>query len=140
MNIDSKKTSSNSFKVITLVVIAIIVIITAIAFIHPWYKVWSQEMENKAELAKTEQNINKAKANLEIEKLNAQAEIEKAKGAATAISLEKENITPSYIQYLWVKELGKGRNKTIIYIPTETNLPILESTRNTEFKIGNDDF
>lgn len=111
----------------------IVLLIIAMAFIRPWYNVWSQEMEGKAEFAKAEQNrkikIEEAKANLEAEKLNAQAEIERAKGAAEAIRIENGSITPTYIQYLWVRQQGDLNNKTVIYVPTETNLPILESTR-----------
>lgn len=87
----------------------------------------------KAEFAKAEQNrkikIEEAKANLEAEKLNAQAEIERAKGAAEAIPIENGSITPTYIQYLWVRQQSDLSDKTVIYVPTETNLPILESTR-----------
>ncbi len=90
-------------------------------------------MEGKAEFAKAEQNrkikIEEARANLEAEKLNAQAEIERAKGAAEAIRIENGSITPTYIQYLWVRQQADLNNKTVIYVPTETNLPILESTR-----------
>ena len=114
-------------------VAGIVVLIVALAFIRPWYNVWSQEMEGKAEFAKAEQNrkikIEEAKANLEAEKLNAQAEIERAKGAAEAIRIENGSITPTYIQYLWVRQQSDLSNKTVIYVPTETNLPILESTR-----------
>jgi len=111
----------------------IIILVVSMAFIRPWYNVWSQEMEGKAEFAKAEQNrkikIEEAKANLEAEKLNAQAEIERAKGAAEAIRIENGSITPTYIQYLWVRQQSDLSNKTVIYVPTETNLPILESTR-----------
>jgi hypothetical protein len=111
----------------------LVILIIAMAFIKPWYNVWSQEMEGKAEFAKAEQNrkikIEEAKANLEAEKLNAQAEVERAKGAAEAIRIENGSITPAYIQYLWVRQQSDLSNKTVIYIPTETNLPILESTR-----------
>lgn len=114
-------------------VVGLIVFIVAMAFIKPWYNVWSQEMEGKAEFAKAEQNrkikIEEARANLEAEKLNAQAEIERAKGAAEAIRIENGSITPTYIQYLWVRQQSDLSNKTVIYVPTETNLPILESTR-----------
>lgn len=114
-------------------VAGILILIVAMAFIRPWYNVWSQEMEGKAEFAKAEQNrkikIEEAKANLEAEKLNAQAEIERAKGAAEAIRIENGSITPTYIQYLWVRQQSDLSNKTVIYVPTETNLPILESTR-----------
>ena len=82
-----------------------------------------------SEFAKAEQNrkikIEEARANLEAEKLNAQAEIERAKGAAEAIKIENGSITPTYIQYLWVRQQSDLSNKTVIYIPTETNLPLL---------------
>ena len=111
----------------------ILVVVISMAFIRPWYNVWLQEMEGKAEFAKAEQNrkikIEEARANLEAEKLNAQAEIERAKGAAEAIKIENGSITPTYIQYLWVRQQSDLSNKTVIYIPTETNLPLLESTR-----------
>ncbi len=120
-------------KTIVWGVAGIILFVVAMAFIRPWYNVWSQEMEGKAEFAKAEQNrkikIEEARANLEAEKLNAQAEIERAKGAAEAIRIENGSITPTYIQYLWVRQQSDLSNKTVIYVPTETNLPILESTR-----------
>ena len=98
------------------------------------YNVWQQEMSGKAEFAKAEQNrkirIEEAKANLEAEKLNAQAEIERAKDAAEAIKIENGSITPAYIQYLWVRQQSNLNDKTVIYIPTETNLPVLEAARN----------
>lgn len=100
----------------------------------PHYNVWQQEMSGKAEYAKAEQNrkikIEEAKANLEAEKLNAQAEVERAKGAAEAIKIENGAVTPTYIQYLWVRQQNlSGDNTKIIYIPTETGLPVLEAGR-----------
>ncbi len=122
-----------SIKQILYAIIGIAVFFVGMAFVLPWYNVWSQEMEGKAEFAKAEQNrkikIEEAKANLEAEKLNAQAEIERAKGAAEAIRIENGSITPTYIQYLWVRQQSDLSNKTVIYIPTETNLPLLESMR-----------
>jgi len=97
----------------------------------PTYRVWQQEMEGKAEFAKAEQNrrikSEEAKAYLEAEKLNAQAEVERAKGAAKAIEIENGSITSKYIQYLWVRQQNNLNDKTVIYIPTEGNLPILEA-------------
>ena len=123
-------------------IIAIVVVSIGMAFIRPWYNVWSQEKEGKAEFAKAEQNrkikIEEARANLEAEKLNAQAEIERAKGAAEAIRIENGSITPTYIQYLWVRQQSDLSDKTVIYIPTESNLPLLESTRMNKIgKVGN---
>ena len=120
-------------KGILYILLFFIVIIIAVLALFPRYKVWSQEMEGKAEFAKAEQNrrikVEEAKANLEAEKLNAQAEIERAKGASEAIKIENGSLTERYIQYLWVRQQGDNKDKTVIYIPTEANLPILESVR-----------
>lgn len=119
----------------------IVAFFVVMAFVRPWYNVWSQEMEGKAEFAKAEQNrkikIEEARANLEAEKLNAQAEIERAKGAAEAIKIENGSITPTYIQYLWVRQQSDLSDKTVIYIPTESNLPLLESTKMNSLGQGN---
>ena len=120
-------------KQIILAAIGAVVVLASLFFIIPWYNVWQQDMSGKAEFAKAEQNrkikIEEAKANLEAEKLNAQAEIERAKGAAEAIRIENGSLTPTYIQYLWVRQQSNLNNKTVVYIPTEGNLPILEATR-----------
>ena len=124
---------NNNFGKIVSVVILVLIVSVGIAFGLPWYTVWQQEMAGKAEFAKAEQNrkikIEEAKANLEAEKLNAQAEVERAKGAAEAIRIENGSITPTYIQYLWVRQQSNLNDKTVIYVPTESNLPILESPR-----------
>nr|DAV18838.1 MAG TPA: Prohibitin-2 [Caudoviricetes sp.] len=117
----------------TVVVWAIMIVVFGGLYGCPRYNVWQQEMSGKAEFAKAEQNrrikIEEAKANLEAEKLNAQAEVERAKGAAEAIKIENGSITPAYIQYLWVRQQNNLNDKTVIYIPTETNLPVLEASR-----------
>ena len=119
-------------KSIILSVICAVALVVGLFFGVPYYNVWEQEMSGKAEFAKAEQNrkirIEEAKANLESEKLNAQAEVERAKGAAEAIKIENGAITPTYIQYLWVRQQNTNANK-IIYIPTEAGLPILEAGR-----------
>ena len=115
-------------------IVIILVCIVGLFIAIPYYNVWQQEMSGRAEFAKAEQNrkimIEEAKANLEAEKLNAQAEIERAKGVAEAIRIENGSLTPSYIQYLWVRQQSNLNDKTVIYIPTEANLPILEANSN----------
>lgn len=110
-----------------------ILLIGVLMFGFPRYQVWRQEMAGRAEFAKAEQNrkikIEEARANLEAEKLNAQAEIERAKGAAEAIAIENGALTPTYIQYLWVRQQNLNTADKIIYVPTEAGLPILEANR-----------
>ena len=115
------------------IIIAGLLLIGAWMWGGPTYNVWRQEMRGKAQFAEAEQNrrirIEEAKANLEAEKLNAQAEIERAKGAAEAIAIENGSLTPTYIQYLWVRQQNAASNNKIIYIPTEAGLPVLEAGR-----------
>lgn len=115
--------------VLTITVVCV-AIIAFFLFGVPRYKVWQQEMKGRAEFAQAEQNrrikIEEARANLEAEKLNAQAEVVRAQGAAEAIRIENGSLTPTYIQYLWVRQQNTSANK-IIYIPTEAGLPILEA-------------
>lgn len=122
-----------SSKHLVLLFLAFIVGVLALMIGIPYYNVWQQEMEGKAEFYKAEQNrrikVEEAKANLEAEKLNAQAEIERAKGAAKAIQIENGSITENYIRYLWVRQQNNLNDKTVIYVPTEAGLPILESPR-----------
>lgn len=118
-------------KYIVLAIVGVIAFIAIGMFGMPIYRVWSQEMRGKAQLAEAEQNrrikVEEARANLEAEKLNAKAEIERAKGAAEAIKIENGTLTQTYIQYLWVRNQNNLNEKTVIYIPTEANLPILEA-------------
>ena len=112
----------------TLIFIAVIV---GLLIGVPNYRVWSEHKRGEAEYMRAEQNrkikVEEAKANLEAEKLNAQAEVERAKGAAEAIRIENGSITPTYIQYLWVRQQNANTNNKIIYIPTEAGLPVLEA-------------
>jgi preprotein translocase subunit SecF len=111
-----------------------LVIIIGLMFGIPKYNVWRAEMKGKAEFARAEQNrvirIEEARANLEAERLNAEAEVIRARGAAEAIEIEGGKLTENYIRYLWVRQQGDLNNKTVIYIPTEAGLPILEANRN----------
>lgn len=124
------------YVVLSFILAALVIFIIACSLLFgiPRYNVWSSELKGRAEFVRAEQNrqikIEEAKANLEAEKLNAQAEVERAKGAAAAIEIENGKLTETYIRYLWVRQQNSLNDKTVIYIPTEGGLPILESTRN----------
>ena len=123
----------NWFTMVGTIVFLLIGGVGSCMYVMPKYSVWEQDMTGRAEYARAEQNrkikIEEAKANLEAEKLNAQAEIERAKGAAEAIKIENGSLTPTYIQYLWVRQQNANSNNRIIYIPTEAGLLILEAGR-----------
>lgn len=121
------------WKWVAITIAIVVITITGLMVGIPPYRVWSEGMKGKAEYTRAEQNrkikIEEAKANLDAEKLNAQAEVERAKGAAEAIKIENGSLTPTYIQYLWVRQQNANTNNRIIYIPTEAGLPVLEAGR-----------
>ena len=123
-----------AYTIFVIFVVAIIVGFLAFLFwVFPKYNVWRKEMGGRAALAEAtfskQVKQEEAKANLEAEKLNAQAEIERAKGAAESISIESGRLTENYIRYLWVRQQDDLNDKTVIYIPTEGGLPLLEAGR-----------
>jgi hypothetical protein len=130
-DLEEKRIERQTAMWIALSIIMVLAVVVACMFIVPRYRVWSEGKRGEAEYMRAEQNrrikVEEAKANLEAEKLNALAEIERAKGAAEAIRIENGSITPTYIQYLWVRQQNANSNNRIIYIPTEAGLPILEA-------------
>ena len=97
--------------------------------------VWTSEYSGKAKLAEAEGErrvqIEDAKGKLESSKLLAQAEVERAKGVAEANKIIGESLkqNESYLRWLWISNLEKaeGKGASVIYIPTEAGLPLLEA-------------
>ena len=100
----------------------------------PKYRVWQQQKEGEAELAKAEQNrqiaIQEARAKEESAKSLANAEVIRAQGVAQANKIIGDSLqnNDAYIHYLWIEALRESNNE-VIYIPTEAGIPITESTR-----------
>lgn len=98
------------------------------------YDVWAQGKEGEAELAKAESNRQiktlEARAFEESAKYLAQAEVIRAKGVAEANKIIGDSLKENegYLRYLWITSL-ECKNKEVIYVPTEANLPILEAGR-----------
>lgn len=115
---------------IGLIVIVVIGLIALAMWGLPKYKVYSKELNGKAQLKEAEWNkqitIEEAKADLESADLKKQADIIRAEGIAEANKIIAESITPAFIQWKWVEGLHDGSSE-VIYIPTEANLPILEA-------------
>ncbi len=98
------------------------------------YSIWSQQQEGRAELAKAEYSrqiiVREAQAKRDASVMLAQAEVERAKGVAKANQIIGSSLKQNeeYLRYLWINNLQNEKNQ-VIYVPTETNLPILEATR-----------
>ena len=102
----------------------------------PKYKVWERGLAGESELKQAEWNRQIAVAEAEAKKMAAislaQAEVERAKGVAQANEIIGESLKKNedYLRYLWITEVaGKDIDKTVVYVPTEANVPILEAGR-----------
>lgn len=111
---------------------SLIIAIGLLLYIWPKYKVWSAEQTGIAEFVQAEQNrkitVLEAEAKLEAAKSLAAAEVERAKGVAQANEIIGQSLkdNESYLRWLWIENLDKGGN-SVIYVPTEAGLPILEA-------------
>lgn len=101
----------------------------------PTYNVYSAEMSGKAELAQAEQNrqiqIAQSKAKADAAEFEAAAEVTRAQGVAKANKIIGDSLrgNEDYLRYLWVNNIENNKNETVVYVPTEANMPILEASR-----------
>lgn len=136
MNEDQTKT----LLVVFFVLIALAIIIGAFYGL-PLYRVYEQRQEGMAILAHAQSSrevaVAEAKAKMESATLLAQAEVERAKGVAQANKIIGDSLknNEDYLRYLWIVDVaGTNVDKTVVYVPTETSLPILEASRNLKSK------
>lgn len=101
----------------------------------PKYDVYNQRMQGQAMLAHAqsakEVAVAEAKAKMESADLLAQAEIKRAYGVAQANKIIGESLrgNESYLRYLWIQNLENNTGTSVVYVPTEAGLPILEANR-----------
>ncbi len=105
----------------------------------PTYGVFREGMAGKAMLAHAQYSkevaVAEAKAKMESATLLAQAEVARAEGVAKANKIIGDSLrgNEAYLRYLWIMEVaGANTAKTVVYVPTDGNLPILESTRHIQ--------
>lgn len=61
-------------------------------------------------------------------KKDAEIEIARAQGVAKSNEIIAASISDPYLRYKWIEVLGKSQG-TVIYVPTEANIPITEASR-----------
>lgn len=118
-----------------LAVTAAVAVVIALAMWGlPRYSVYKGGLYGQAELVRAEQNrriaVQEAQAKMDAAKLLAAAEVERAKGVAEANKIIGDSLkdNEAYLRYLWVQSL-QSNGQTVVYIPTEANVPILEAAR-----------
>lgn len=128
----SPVSTKNRVWMAVMVILGVGTLVGACGYTYPKYRVYSATMAGEAEYAQAEQNrrisILEAEAKLEAAKSLAAAEIERARGVAEANKIIGDSLkgNESYLRYLWIENLDKGGN-SVIYVPTEAGLPILEA-------------
>lgn len=129
----------NDESTITLALVGIGLFFIAIlwayfALISPCLSVWQQGKAGEAELARAESNRQiatlEALAKKESAKALADAEVIRAEGVAKANKIIGDSLSGNegYLRYLWIQGLQTNQMQ-VVYVPTEANLPILESAR-----------
>ena len=100
----------------------------------PPYAIWEQECYGKAELAKAESTrkiaILEATAKKDSAQALADAEVMRAQGVAKANTIIANSLegNQGYLHYLWIQALEHS-HASLIYIPTEAQLPLTEAGR-----------
>lgn len=100
----------------------------------PNYNVYQQNLQGEAELARATQNrqiaIQEAQAKKESAQHLADAEVIRASGVAKANAIIGKSLegNEAYLHYLFINNLEHTKNQ-VIYLPTESGLPILEANR-----------
>ncbi len=119
---------NKNVKYIAILAIIAVLVVAGLMFGLPLYNVWQQEMTGRAEFSRAEQNrkikVEEARAEKESASFRAEAEIIRADRIIGGSLKDNKD----YLTYLWIQALYDESN-SVIYVPTEANLPILEATR-----------
>ena len=87
-----------------------------------------QKLRAEQESFQKEFELTKAKKDAEIE-------VARAQGTAKSNEIIANSITDNYLRYKWIEGLQRNQ-QTVVYVPTEANLPILEASRWASEGIG----
>lgn len=102
----------------------------------PAYNVYSREQAGRAALAEAQSSrqiaVLEARAKLESAKMLADAEVLRAEGAARSNRILQDSLggPEGYLRYLQIQAIDQ-KDASLIYVPTEGGLPLLESSRLT---------
>jgi hypothetical protein len=103
----------------------------------PQYNIYCQRAAGAAKLAEAESSrqilIAEASAKEQAAGMLAKAGIRRAEGVAEENRIIGESLkgNEEYLRFLWIQNLEAGNN-SVIYIPTEAGLPILEAGKRAE--------
>lgn len=124
----------------TVLSIAVIGTVCGALYGCPQYGVYQQRLAGEAEFQRAQQNrqirVQEAQAQLDASHLTAQAEVAKAEGVAKANEIMAKSlggpegyIRWKYIEMLQETGLSGHSDRSVIYVPTEAQIPIMEAGR-----------
>ena len=118
----------------------VVVLIVWALFGMPMWRVWAQRKQGEADLqqAHKEQQIqvSKAQGRLDAATINKQAAIIEAEAVAAQIETIGQTLTKHdlYLKWQWIKMMEERPESSVIYVPTEANLPILEAGKRKDLQ------
>lgn len=127
---------SEGFGIVMTVLFGIGLLI-GIFFAYPLYNVWQQGLAGEAAYERAVQDrkikVLEAQAENEAAEFLNQAEITRARGVAEANKIIANGLggPEGYLRYLWINQISKN-GQNVIYIPTESGMPILEAGKRPE--------
>lgn len=120
--------------------VAVLIAATALSACDwiPPYRVYNARKTGEAELAQADGNrqikIQEAKAEFESADYKARAEVRRAEGVAAANKIMSASLggPEGYLRWKYIEMLQENKSNTVIYVPTEATLPILEASKRPE--------
>lgn len=118
---------------VLLIGFLVVVVLVGAMFGLPVWSKWKAGIAGQAELDRASFNRQiatlEAKQQLESADYLNQAEVIRARGVAEANRIVADGLggPEGYLRYLWIQGLGRGTAPQVIYVPTESGLPILEA-------------
>lgn len=74
-----------------------------------------------------EQNVAAERFQTEIIQEKARQQVEEAKGIAEAQTIISEGLTPEYLTFFYIEQLGQMPAGSVIYVPTEGGVPLMRN-------------
>ncbi len=117
-----------------IILVAGLLIVPFSMWAYPQYRLYSQRLAGEAALAEAQSSrkiaILEAEARRESAVALAEAEVLRARGAADANRILQNSLggPEGYLRYLQIQALQESK-ATLIYVPTETGLPVTEARR-----------
>ena len=115
-------------RVVSFILLLVLLVVLLLAWGRPQWEVYNSQMVGKARLAEAE--------------YGRQALVSEAKARQDAAEMEAHAIrtvgkalddNPKYLTRLWIEKVNENGN-SVIYVPTEAGLPILEAGRRIDQK------